>query len=289
MSYAQKTYVDYSQIRHRRVYGSGLPEEKLSLWRPFVLRWDPQIYVESPIVTRCTAHWTRRGLALSSKCQFEPPIWGKSFSTLERVTKANVLHRDISFQNMRVNENDEPILWDFDMATKTGDKATGVRERTSTVQFMVRKVLDGQPHQAFHDCESVYWLCSLSLLLEHATSVFKACVGGIASPATTLENISCAKKAFISKLLNRSMLEGDRRERNIMAVARLNSTAETELFECLIVLLDYFNEKTMASPKETANFFKDCADIIFEAIIRENGKESSRASEEEPPKERQKQ
>lgn len=86
-----------------------------------------------------------------------------------------------------------------------------------------------------------------------------------------------------------AMLVGDRRERSIMAVARINSTAETELFQCLIFLSDYFNKNTMASPKETANCFKDCADIIFEAIIRANGKESSRASEEEPPKKRQKQ
>ena len=75
---------------------------------------------------------------------------------LDGVNNANVLHRDISFQNMRVNENNEPIICDFDMAIEPSSKASGLRERTGTVEFMARGILNGESHGAFHDCKSVY-------------------------------------------------------------------------------------------------------------------------------------
>lgn len=75
---------------------------------------------------------------------------------IDGVTKANVPHSDISFENMRVNENNEPVIYDFDMAIETSSRALGLRERTGTVQFMARGILKKEPHQAFHDCESIY-------------------------------------------------------------------------------------------------------------------------------------
>lgn len=67
-------------------------------------------------------------------------LWRKSFMILDGVTKANVLHRDTSFQNMRVNENNEPIICDFDMAIEPNSKTSELRERTGTVEFMARGV-----------------------------------------------------------------------------------------------------------------------------------------------------
>ena len=75
---------------------------------------------------------------------------------LDGVTKANILHRDISFQNIRVNENNEPIICDFDIAIEPNSKASGLRERTGTVEFMAIGILRGESHQVYHDWESVY-------------------------------------------------------------------------------------------------------------------------------------
>lgn len=81
---------------------------------------------------------------------------------LDGVTKA-IVPRNISFQNMRVNKNNEPIICDFDMAIKPNSKTSGPWDRRGTVRFITRDILKGKPHRAFHDCESVYWLYFIAL------------------------------------------------------------------------------------------------------------------------------
>lgn len=103
-------------------------------------------WVEQAFNKACANHLS----GLSSKFSLNKPLlailslWRKGFIILDRVTKAKVLHRDISFQNMRVNE-------------------------TSTVQFMAIGILNGESHRAYRDCESVYWLCSIALLRKRSS------------------------------------------------------------------------------------------------------------------------
>lgn len=208
---------------------------------------------------------------------------------LDGVTKAKVLHRDISFQNMRVNENNEPIICDFDMAIEANSKASGLRERTGTVQFMAIGILNGESHIAFHDCESVYWLCSMALLRKRASYKVGKYFEAIMDSSKELFDLEIAKIGFMGYMLVFNTLGADARDERIMEDLRPENAMEKDLVECLIDLTDYFYRHFRASPEQTAGCFKACSDIIDTAVDRAKCKESSRANEEEPPKKRQKQ
>lgn len=45
---------------------------------------------------------------------------------LDRVTKAKVLYKDILFLSMRVNNNNEPIIYDFAIIIEPNIKALGL-------------------------------------------------------------------------------------------------------------------------------------------------------------------
>lgn len=88
------------------------------------------------------------------------------------------------------------------MAIETDVEDTGLRERTGIAQFMVKKILDGELHRAFHNCEPVYWLCSIALLFEHAASVLKVTVEGITNSLTGLHAIYMAKTSFVASMIS---------------------------------------------------------------------------------------
>lgn len=117
-------------------------------------------------------------------------LWRKSFMILD--------HRDISFQNMRVNANNEPIICDFDMAIEPNSKVSGLRKRTGTVQFMARGILGGESDRAFHDCESVYWICSIALLWKRAACKVKTYIEAMIDSSQQLRNVFASKEAFVS-------------------------------------------------------------------------------------------
>ena len=214
-------------------------------------------------------------------------LWRKSFMILDGVTKAQVLHRDISFQNMRVNENNEPIICDFDMAIEPNSTAWGLRERTGTVEFMAIGILNGESHRAFHDCESVYWLCSIALLRKCASYKVKRYIEAIMDSSKELFDLGSIKTSFMAYM---QTLGADAREERIMEDLQPKNIMEKDLVKCLINLTNYFFRHTHASPEQTAGCFKACSDIIDTAVDRAKYKESSRANEEEePPKKRQKQ
>lgn len=73
----------------------------------------------------------------------------------DRITKTKILYKDISFQNMRINKNNEPIICDFDIVIESNSKTLGLQERMGTVQFMIIGILNGESHQAFHNCKSI--------------------------------------------------------------------------------------------------------------------------------------
>ncbi|GAB0139235.1 hypothetical protein EsDP_00007448 [Epichloe bromicola] len=78
--------------------------------------------------------------------------------------KASILQRDISINNLLINEDDENPSWrsfliDLDLAIKEQRQgASGAREMTGTRAFMAIGVLMGEQHSFMHDLESFFWV-----------------------------------------------------------------------------------------------------------------------------------
>ncbi|KAL9948565.1 hypothetical protein ACHAO5_001665 [Verticillium nonalfalfae] len=77
---------------------------------------------------------------------------------------AGFLHRDISVNNLMINEDDDNPSWpafliDLDLAIKEQrDGASGARGRTGTRAFMAIGALLGEQHSFMHDLESFFWV-----------------------------------------------------------------------------------------------------------------------------------
>ncbi|KAK7407904.1 hypothetical protein QQX98_009915 [Neonectria punicea] len=78
--------------------------------------------------------------------------------------KAGLLHRDISINNLMINEDDEnpsrrTFLIDLDLAIKAQrEGASGAKGKTGTRAFMAIGALLGQDHSFMHDLESFFWV-----------------------------------------------------------------------------------------------------------------------------------
>lgn len=82
----------------------------------------------------------------------------------ESLHKAGFLHRDISINNLMINEdNDNPswpsFLIDLDLAIKVQrEGASGAKGKTGTRAFMAIGALLGEQHSFMHDLESFFWV-----------------------------------------------------------------------------------------------------------------------------------
>lgn len=82
----------------------------------------------------------------------------------ESLRKAGVLHRDISINNLVINEHTNNLsrpsfLTDLDLATKEDrEGASGAKGKTGTRAFMVIGALLGEQHSFKHDLESFFWV-----------------------------------------------------------------------------------------------------------------------------------
>ena len=83
--------------------------------------------------------------------------------------KGNILHRDISENNIIITNRDETggftgMLIDLDLAKVLGSGRSGARHQTGTMEFMAIEVLLGIDHTYRHDLESFFyvliWLCA---------------------------------------------------------------------------------------------------------------------------------
>lgn len=78
--------------------------------------------------------------------------------------KAGILHRDISINNLMINEdrdNKSQVIFMIDMdsaAPKDGQTASGARWKTGTRAFMAIGVLRGEKNTYRHDLESFFWV-----------------------------------------------------------------------------------------------------------------------------------
>ncbi|KAM0584291.1 hypothetical protein ACHAP6_007485 [Verticillium nonalfalfae] len=82
----------------------------------------------------------------------------------ESLHKAGLLHRDISINNLMINEDNTNSSWpyfliDLDLAIKEQrDGVSGARGKTGTRAFMAIGALLGEQHSFMHDLESFFWV-----------------------------------------------------------------------------------------------------------------------------------
>ncbi|EXK77771.1 hypothetical protein FOQG_17540 [Fusarium oxysporum f. sp. raphani 54005] len=82
----------------------------------------------------------------------------------ESLHKAGFLHRDISVNNLMINEDDDNPSWpsfliDLDLAIKEPrEAASGAKGKTGTRAFMAIGALLGEQHSFMHDLESFFWV-----------------------------------------------------------------------------------------------------------------------------------
>ncbi|KAJ5573499.1 uncharacterized protein N7459_007926 [Penicillium hispanicum] len=80
------------------------------------------------------------------------------------LSAAESLHRDISINNMMINEDSNNPSWptfliDLDLSIKESrTEASGAKGRTGTRAFMAIGVLLGESHSFMHDLESFFWV-----------------------------------------------------------------------------------------------------------------------------------
>ncbi|KAI8634829.1 serine/threonine-protein kinase Sgk2 [Xylariaceae sp. FL1651] len=78
--------------------------------------------------------------------------------------KAELLHRDISVNNLMINEDNNNPSWtsfliDLDLAVKEQrEVSSGAKGKTGTRAFMAIGALKGQDHSFMHDLESFFWV-----------------------------------------------------------------------------------------------------------------------------------
>lgn len=82
----------------------------------------------------------------------------------ESLYKAGFLHRDISINNLRINEDETSSSWaafliDLDLAIRRQrESASGAKGKTGTRAFMAIGALLGEKHSFMHDLESFFWV-----------------------------------------------------------------------------------------------------------------------------------
>ncbi|KAJ2996128.1 hypothetical protein NUW58_g1072 [Xylaria curta] len=82
----------------------------------------------------------------------------------ESLRKAGILHRDISINNLLINEDSDNPSWpsfliDLDLAIREQrDGASGAKGKTGTRAFMAIGALLGEQHSFMHDLESFFWV-----------------------------------------------------------------------------------------------------------------------------------
>ncbi|KAK3363827.1 hypothetical protein B0T25DRAFT_513737 [Lasiosphaeria hispida] len=82
----------------------------------------------------------------------------------ESLHKAGILHRDISINNLLINEDGNNPSWpslliDLDLAIKEQrEGASGAKRKTGTRAFMAIGALLGEQHSFMHDLESFFWV-----------------------------------------------------------------------------------------------------------------------------------
>lgn len=199
-------------------------------------------------------------------------IWEQAFSVIAEIARSGILHRDLSFQNMRVDNQHHVKLCDFDMALRCSDLSSGAVDRTGTLPFMSIAVLGDTPtiHRAIHDYESVLWLCALSLLTEIGIGIVQNWVTSIFSRGLDIHSALSAKVSLVGDISSMKGLE----PALIKSHVSLLSPKHCILFSCLTRLMGHFSANrptlnyALVQDKEgnSPEFFNKCIRLIQENL-----------------------
>lgn len=163
---------------------SGLPRKGRSNSAAGKKRSSSQTSAALPPSKRsCSASPTKAGDTLPNRvhrrvilCDYGKPIYmASSRSALlaalggcieghESLRTAGFLHRDISINNLRINEDKKVPSWpsfliDLDLTIREQrEAASGARGKTGTRAFMAIGALLGEQHSFMHDLESFFWV-----------------------------------------------------------------------------------------------------------------------------------
>ncbi|KAH0562853.1 hypothetical protein GP486_002526 [Trichoglossum hirsutum] len=93
--------------------------------------------------------------------------WRSLYIVVNRIARAGWVHRDLSWNNVRL-DGPSAILIDFDLTAEVEGEATGLPYRTGTPLFMPMEALLGPErpfrHQELHEYEAVFWVGFFSLI-----------------------------------------------------------------------------------------------------------------------------
>ena len=165
-------------------------------------------------------------------------IWQQAFSAIKAIAEKRIVHRDISFRNIRIDEQHKVKVCDFDMAMSLDNQGAGAQDRTGTITFMAASILSSVPytHRPIHDCESIFWLCALDLLERIGSERIKMTLANIMGSGNSLSQVADAKLSLVMRL-SRFKSEKDNR---LGSYVVLKMPKDSSLFFCLTALMREF-------------------------------------------------
>lgn len=194
-------------------------------------------------------------------------IWQQAFPAIKAIAEKRIVHRDISFRNIRVDEQHKVKVCDFDMAMSLDNQGAGVQDRTGTIAFMAASILSSVPytHRLIHDCESIFWLCALDLLVRIGGEGIKITLANIMNSGNSLSSVAEAKLSLFMRL---SGFESEEEEWGLGSYVIFNKPKDSSLFFCLTALMREFlaNKFAVGYPSARKEIDGVCFDRCIEII-----------------------
>jgi serine/threonine protein kinase len=196
-------------------------------------------------------------------------IWEQAFSAIKAITERGIVHRDISFRNIRIDDQHKLKVCDFDMAMSLDGQSTGAQDRTGTIAFMATSILGPQPytHRPIHDCESIFWLCALELLDRVSKGEIRRRLENIWNARKDIDSVMDAKVSVVMTLYCFES-KGGRLERHV----DLEKPKNSSLFFRLTALMREFVNNNFVNDYYTMEegtdgvCFDRCIKIIQQAL-----------------------
>jgi len=195
-------------------------------------------------------------------------IWQQAFSAIKSICEKGVVHRDISFRNIRIDDEHKIKVCDFDMAIFRNDQPSGAQDRTGTIAFMATAMLGPELriHRPIHDCESIFWLLALNLLSKVSIGRVKMTLANMMHPGKDIVSVGDMKRSILYDLI--SVQEG---MPGLEFSYSLDNSEDASLFFCLAALAREFHQNGFARDYMISKEFEEvcfdcCMDIIQEAL-----------------------